>query len=462
MGLRHLEPDQHPADCSDQRLVYSGSNVETNLDDTGIFQTVGAGAHYLAADSEYRDAGTTNINADLLADLKKMTTYPPTEFTNSLISESVTWSPQALRDTDTPDLGYHYPPLDYLLADVTVTNATVLVTNGAVIGVDAAATNWGLCLDNGALVLSEGTPSALNVFVRTHCVQELPWGNRTNGAPMFADVYPAPDVSPITKFRFTDFPMLNGTYLFNQNPDEGFVDPMIFRDSQIRGGYFQTSPGVSNVTMAVTNTLLERVNTTQNSSFPTVLELRNCLFEEGLLVLTNAAGSSWKATDNLFDKTSVTNGGGATLSSSYNGYVTNYSQLYPSSANDVILTNSTLDFVVGPLGDYYYPTNGGLLSTLIDAGSMNATNAGFYHYTTTTNQVMETNSVVDIGYHYLAVTNVDGVWLPIDSDGDGLSDGDEFYSYGTDPNDPDSDDDGMIDQPFAVWITRPDPTHDLP
>ena len=30
-----------------------------------------------------------------------------------------------------------------------------------------------------------------------------------------------------------------------------------------------------------------------------------------------------------------------------------------------------------------------------------------------------------------------------DSDNDGLSDGDEVYTYGTDPNDADSDDDGL-------------------
>ena len=40
---------------------------------------------------------------------------------------------------------------------------------------------------------------------------------------------------------------------------------------------------------------------------------------------------------------------------------------------------------------------------LTNAGSQTADLAGLYHYTTTTNQVKETNSTVDIGYHYVAV-----------------------------------------------------------
>jgi hypothetical protein len=50
-------------------VIYTGSNVETNLDDTGIFQTVGAGGRYLASQTGYRNSGTTNVNPTLLAEL---------------------------------------------------------------------------------------------------------------------------------------------------------------------------------------------------------------------------------------------------------------------------------------------------------------------------------------------------------------------------------------------------------
>src|SRR5438132_13851168 len=55
----------------------------------------------------------------------------------------------------------------------------------------------------------------------------------------------------------------------------------------------------------------------------------------------------------------------------------------------------------------------------MDKGSTYATNVGFYHYCTTTNNVKETNSTVDIGLHYVAV---DANGNPIDSDSDGLPD----------------------------------------
>ncbi|MBI3413927.1 MAG: hypothetical protein HY043_01195, partial [Verrucomicrobia bacterium] len=47
--------------------------------------------------------------------------------------------------------------------------------------------------------------------------------------------------------------------------------------------------------------------------------------------------------------------------------------------------------------------------------------AGLYHYTTTTNQVKETNSTVDIGFHYVATTGSSSTTL-VDTDADGAPD----------------------------------------
>ena len=85
---------------------------------------------------------------------------------------------------------------------------------------------------------------------------------------------------------------------------------------------------------------------------------------------------------------------------------------------------TALDYQAGPLGPYYYSTNppgagATNLYNLLNSGSRTADLAGLYHYTTTTNQVKETNSVVDIGMHYVAV---DGNGRPVDTDGDGLPD----------------------------------------
>jgi hypothetical protein len=96
---------------------------------------------------------------------------------------------------------------------------------------------------------------------------------------------------------------------------------------------------------------------------------------------------------------------------------------------DVILTNSPL-YQIGNLGEYYYPAN---LTNLIHTGSELASAAGLYHYTVTTNNVIEGTNQVSIGFHYVAV---DASGNPIDTTGDGLPDyvkdsnGDGVYDAG--------------------------------
>src|SRR6185503_7218882 len=107
---------------------YSGNTVSNVTSPSGVFQAVGAGFLYLA-DNTYRNLGTTNINGLLLSDLKKKTTYPPLVLTNTY-NYSVLLGPPAHRDTDTPDLGYHYDPIDYAINTLTMTNAALVLTNG--------------------------------------------------------------------------------------------------------------------------------------------------------------------------------------------------------------------------------------------------------------------------------------------------------------------------------------------
>jgi hypothetical protein len=108
------------------------------------------------------------------------------------ISIDTTLTPQAQRDTDTPDLGFHYLPIDWIVGGATVTGATLTVRGGAAIAMDAANTNWGICLDSGGQLISEGDPVNLNRFVRSHSVQEVPAGSGMSTAPLFADTYPCP------------------------------------------------------------------------------------------------------------------------------------------------------------------------------------------------------------------------------------------------------------------------------
>src|SRR6185369_17370952 len=121
--------------------------------------------------------------------------------------------------------------------------------------------------------------------------------------------------------------------------------------------------------------------------------------------------------DNLFDRTTIPDwlgGFGEPYDGGYNAYVTNCDRLQPTYASDLILSNSPL-YEAGPLGNYYEPSN----SPLINVGTTNANLLSLYHFTTQTNQVKETNSIVDIGFHYVAT---DGNGVPIDTNGDGIPD----------------------------------------
>ncbi|MGC8990475.1 MAG: hypothetical protein ACP5MD_10160 [Verrucomicrobiia bacterium] len=71
---------------------------------SGVFESIGAGYHYLAANSPYRNFGSTNVNSGLAAELKSRTTYPPVTLTG-LVTTETRLDPQAARDTDLPHPG---------------------------------------------------------------------------------------------------------------------------------------------------------------------------------------------------------------------------------------------------------------------------------------------------------------------------------------------------------------------
>jgi len=101
----------------------------------------------------------------------------------------------------------------------------------------------------------------------------------------------------------------------------------------------------------------------------------------------------------------------------YNGYLITNTLTGPKNTNDVILPNTNSPaYQISFLGSYYYPTN---QTNLLHKGSRTADLAGLYHYTMTTNQVIESNSVVGIGFHYVATDNNGN---PLDTDGDGTPD----------------------------------------
>src|SRR5207247_6833217 len=89
--------------------TYSGAYNATGA--VTDFVAVGGGSNYLA-NATWRNAGTTNVHPELLADLRKRTTYPPILYSNATISVDTVLSPHAGRDTEQPGLWAHSGPLD--------------------------------------------------------------------------------------------------------------------------------------------------------------------------------------------------------------------------------------------------------------------------------------------------------------------------------------------------------------
>jgi hypothetical protein len=163
-----------------------------------------------------------------------------------------------------------------------------------------------------------------------------------------------------------------------------------------------------------------------NTSAQASLFLTNNLFwGVSSVTLSQPSNGLWSAFNNDFDSCSITN---STLTNGYNAYLNCAGRLYLTNANDIVSSNS-LAYQSSWFGNYYQPTN----SPLIHAGSTSATNVSLYHYTVTTNQVVEGTNTVSIGYHYVAV---DANGNPLDSNGDGIPDylqdanGNGVYDFG--------------------------------
>lgn len=430
-----------------------GNNLTTNKvmlvgSGAGVFQTVIAGANYLAHGSPYRNLGTTAINAMLAKELKATTTYPPVLRTANF-NGATTLAPQAARDTDVPDLGYHYPALDYIWANLGITNATLTLTNG--VAVAAYGPQW-LKLVSSAAVNSVGTPDRLNRITSFHTVQEQPQAWITNVAS-----FNVVDGAPKVTLRFSDISLMSaanaGRKLLVQDQHGETVE---IRDSSVRGAYwwFYNSGGYSSGHLKLLNSVFERCefswyqgNYSSDSPNYLYLTVRDSLFTRSTFALKRATSAygTWNLHDNLFDNTAPT----LSLYSSsstidvrgYNGF-TGASDPFGGTGSKLNLLN---DFQTGPLGGYYYPTSGATnsLSTLINADtSRTAGSVALYHYTTRSDLAKDgaTDSQLDIGFHYVA-TDSNGVPLDYDADtspdyledtdGDGVADAGEtsWQSY---------------------------------
>lgn len=442
------------ADLGTVNINTTNSNFVWLYSDPGVFQTVGAGSHYLAESSPYRNIGTTNINSSLRSDVSKLTTFPPVVITND-ITVNTTFSPVVERDSNIPDLGYHYPPLDFVMGDVRVNGAAVNVLGGAAIGFFARSNSWGGCtLECGAAFNSLGSPENLNRLVWYNTVQE-----QSQSAWNLVPNYAMPDILTYDNYacagvtldcRFTQFSRLDDIGSHIGGGDIGWDGTIRLRDCFFSSGavFLYAEGNVGQVDAAMTNSFLLRSALYCLMDETMQIDAVNNLFYGGDVYLSGFSVSGVQSAqvrfkDNFFFTNTITSNGPMTVTHSHNAYVTNlpaFSRLGTLATGDVILT-SLPTFETGTLGGFYLPTN----SLLINAGSQNATNAMLYHFTTTTNNIKEADSTVDIGFHYVA-TDANGI--PIDTDSDGMPD------YFEDTNGNSVDDSGEFD--WRVFNTRTD------
>jgi len=386
-------------------------NVAVVASGSGVFQPLGAANYYLAANSPYRDAGTTNINAILLAQLRQKTTYPPVLCSSNVVSANTNLNNQALRDVDTPDLGYHYDPIDYLADNFWITNATVTVSPGTVI---ASYNDTGMIVTDGSAITSIGTALAPIWYTKYFCAQEQ--SVKRGSYPATSQIVNSfhSSTAPAGQYRFSKFSSLaSGGYLLYDTSQWAYSN-LLVQDCEFWNNQTDFS-GNNSVIVNLKNNLFARSGATFFTLAATnmTLTVSNNLFWNTFFSLRGATNYSFF--NNCFYNTGIAGPVGQTSINGYNAYLVNTNRLLKPTGTTDVVSASPLGYQVGPLGYFYLPSG----SSVINTGSISADLTGLYHYTTQTNQVKETNSIVDIGYHYVALDNLGN---PVDTDGDGIPD----------------------------------------
>jgi hypothetical protein len=424
----------------------------------GVYQGVGGGNYYLINASTNRNAGTTNINVTLLTSLPKKTTSPPIAWTNTTFTTVQTFSPQAQRDADTPDLGYHYDPLDFTFGGC-VANSNVTFTAGTAVGWFRTSSGWyhaghGLKLNDKQIAAFNGTVTSPCYWVRLTTTQE---SDRTAGYGVGGITCWAGSIANAgeVQAKFTRCSMLNNDAWNHFRDDSGWLN---VRATHCE--FYHNAVSGYAISMYFTNCLFVRNSLGQSSgNGPCTVVLQNCTMKGNLLYLQPSYVSTYLVKDSAFDSVTFSIGGYAANASyatyDYNAY-TNTSNPFPLGGAHDVSVGSTFNWQTSWLGNFYLPSD----STLLDVGSITAPNAGLYHFTTQTNETsVESTSQVDIGYHYVGV-NSSG--LPLDYDSDGIPD------YLEDANGNGSVDSGETDWQVAgdlglkVLITEPKRTTNLP
>lgn len=405
-----------------------------------VYDVVGGGNYYLTNGSPYRSKGNPNIDPVLLNNLAKRTTIPPVVYDATNISSLGTLNIAASRDTNAfPDIGYHYDPLDYAFAGCDLYNNLSVASGVAVAWFEdnggvtiLSGEPYGISFNDGANLSFQGNASNPCFLVPFRRVQEggnANWSNIGSGyylGMMFNGYFQIPQISA----NFTTF---SATYGVNGFLDNGGNGAGIFNNCEF---YDFATTEFNTEFWDCTNCLFFRTLVTFfDEGYDISFTFENCTFYNGALEVSRSGQnpSFWQAQNTSFDGTGFYwsdyySGTSYTLFNN-NAYNTNNLswQTYPEYGGVPFAGNLE---VIGPnditnidgynwqsswFGNFYLPPS----SPLINAGSTTADQLGLYHFTTQTNQIPETNSTVDIGYHYVATDPYGNL---LDSNGNGIPD----------------------------------------
>jgi len=419
----------------------------TSYTDSGgnqlIYIANGQGAYYLREGSPFFNVGLAPISAALQLDLAQRTTIPPDTLMDDIVS-SGTIGPSLVRDTDTPDCGYHYPAVDYVIDGVTVNSATLNIDAGTVLAFAAPYYDWGLRVNPGGRLNVNGSPTNRVVFAYLDAVQESPLvafsatGEMITFAGFEADGLSGP-VTPLAEahIHYADFPTVAGALNAHFGPYNMLWDYTydLVSAFEVDGCHFQggllcySSSGPQGRTVSIRNSVFERTVLDAEeqwgfvTSFGETLTVANNLFYHAQMALSPASGVNWTFIDNIFDTISfiIDPGSGNPLNgpinvnnnNAYAGMGSN--RLSPPAPTSTDPQLSSISYQTGPLGNYYLPSNA---SALLGTGSRSAASAGEYHFTSLISNAKEAGGQVNIGPAYLALA----AGAPVDSDGDGIPD----------------------------------------
>jgi hypothetical protein len=409
------------------------------------FQSVGAGNYYLPIGSTFKNAGTTTgIGSSLLSDLRQRTTDPPILWPSGA-TVPIMLEPNAFRDLDPLDLGFHYDCLDYIANQAVAPNSgTVVLTNGVAVGICGG---YGFSIPEGGTFVSEGLPLAMNRLAWYVDVQEQPSvpnvTTTLNGGVFDVTGATGTNVAaakPVIQLRFTDIPIVGHLQnFFNSSATPRNLGGVGIRDCWLRGVALTISANSQDYqpntipTFGMTNNLAERSQISLYNGYGSsvnsqlAVNIYNTLFWQATNALSltyndtsAAAHPAWVVRDSLFDgdSTSVSGTGSYTsyFTPSYNAFF-NTSSTPLTGTGNVSLT--ALSYGTGTPSTLVWYINSSTPALKDADTNRTADTAGLYHYTIFTSQAKETNSPVDIAFHYVAL---DSNHLPMDTDGDGIPD----------------------------------------